>query len=375
MRYVNISVTLTIWLVLAGCASSDADDETPPPPPDDPAIPPPEDPPSAVFVLGDSLSDVGNLAAVADYLLSQTVDPPTVGLCNPLDVFVFFRPCDNLFYRQSRLSDGRLAVEHLAAYFGIAELAPSLHVISDRPGIGTVYAVGSAMASGPGPEDLSQQVDMVLLDHASMLPEDALYVVIIGGNDALDALEAAVADTPDAAQMGAAIITAAVDAIGANVVRLLDFGARRFIIANVPDLATLPAVRVDAQSSGDEAGMLAAASAVSQSFNTELGALLDGIEASGQWTLPTPLDLARFDLHAALQDVLADSVGNVLDACFDSAAYRDSLTAERIFHPDCAPVDGDQPRFADFVFWDNIHPTGVVHAAVGTALIELVSPN
>jgi len=359
MRYFNIAVALAFWLMLEGCSSSDAGDDAPPPPPDDPATLPPEDSPSALFVLGDSLSDVGNLAAAADFLLSQTVDPPTVGLCNPLDVFAFFRACDNVFYRQSRVSDGRVAVEYLAAYFGIAELAPSLHLISERPAVGTAYAVGSAKADGQGQEDLSQQVGMLLLDHRSVLPEDALYVVIIGGTDAIDAT----------------IITAAVAAIGTNVVRLLDFGARRLIVANVPNLASLPAVRVDAQASGDETGMLATASAISESFNSELTTLLDGIEGSGQWTSPTPLALARFDLHAALQDVVAAATGNVLDACFDSATYRESLTAERIFHTDCAPVQGDLPRFANFVFWDNIHPTGAAHAAIGAAMIELMSPN
>ncbi len=372
MRYFNIAVALAFWLMLEGCSSSDAGDDASPPPP--PAIPPPEDAPSALFVLGDSLSDVGNLAAAADFLLGQTVDPPTIGLCNPVDVFVLLRPCDNLLFRQSRVSDGRVAIEYLAAHFGIVELAPSLHLISDRPVVGTVYAVGSAKAGGQGQEDLSQQVDMLLLDHGSVLPEEALYVVIIGGNDAIDALQAAVAGTPDAPQTSAAIVAAAVDAIGTNVVRLLDFGARRLIVANVPDLAALPAVRVDAQASGDEAGMLATASAVSESFNSELTTLLDGIEGSGQWTSPTPLALARFDLHAALQNVVASAAGNVLDACFDSATYRESLTAERIFHPDCAPVQGDLPRFADFVFWDDIHPTGAAHAEIGTALIELMSP-
>ncbi len=67
--------------------------------------------------------------------------------------------------------------------------------------------------------------------------------------------------------------------------------------------------------------------------------------------------------------------GNVLDACFDSDTYRDSPTAERIFHPDCAPVGGGVPGFADFVFWDDIHPTGAVHAAIGAALIELLPLN
>jgi len=43
-----------------------------------------------------------------------------------------------------------------------------------------------------------------------------------------------------------------------------------------------------------------------------------------------------------------------------------------VFHPDCAPQLGGPPRFGDFVFWDGIHPTGVTHAAIGSALIERV---
>ncbi len=372
MRYLNIALALACWLMLEGCDLLDAGNDAPAQTP-----PPPADSPSALFVLGDSLSDVGNLAAAADFLLGLTVDPPTVGLCNPVDVLVFPRPCDNLFYRQSRVSDGPVAVEYLAAHFGIAELVPSLHFIPGRPVVGTDYAVASAKALGQAEEDLSHQVDMLLLDYASLLPADALYVVIIGGNDAIDALQAAVSGTQNAPQTSAAIITAAVDAIGANVVRLLDFGARRLIVANVPDLAALPAVRADARASGDEAAMLAAGSAVSASFNSELTALLDVLEGSGQWLSPTPLALARFDLHAVLraaQDAVATAGGNVLDACFDSTTYRESPTAERIFHIDCAPVAGSVPRFADFGFWDDIHPTGAVHAAVGTALIELLSP-
>ncbi len=376
MRYLNIAVALAFWLMLEGCSPSDAGDDAPaqtPPPP--PAIPPPADPPSALFVLGDSLSDVGNLAAAADNLLSLAFDPPSVGLCNPVDVLVLLRPCDNLFYRQSRVSDGPVAVEYLAAHFGLAELAPSLHFIPGRPVVGTGYAVASAKARGQDEEDLSPQVDMLLLDNASLLPADAVYVIIIGGNDAIDALQAAVAGTQNAPQMSAAIVTAAVDAIGASVVRLLDFGARQLIVANVPDLAALPAVRADARASPDEAAILAAGSAVSDSFNSELTALLDGIEGSGQWASPTPLALARFDLHAALraaQDTVAAAGGNIQNACFDSTTYLQSPTAERIFHTDCAPVGGAMPRFADFVFWDDIHPTGAVHAAVGTALIAAV---
>ena len=102
------------------------------------------------------------------------------------------------------------------------------------------------------------------------------------------------------------------------------------------------------------------------------------VEGSDQWLSPTPLVLKRFDLLTALsaaQDAVTAAGGNALDACFDSDTYRDSPAAERIFHPDCAPVDGGVPGFADFVFWDDIHPTGAVHAAIGAALIELLPLN
>ena len=90
--------------------------------------PPPTPTPSALFVLGDSLSDVGNAAAAADYLLNVPLEPPTVGLCNPIEVLALHRRCDDLFYQQSRVSDGPVAVEHLADHFGLAALRPSLHV-------------------------------------------------------------------------------------------------------------------------------------------------------------------------------------------------------------------------------------------------------
>ena len=290
-------------------------------------------------MLGDSLSDVGNAAGAADYLLNLVIDPPTVGLCNAADVLVAPRRCDDLFYRQSRVSDGAVAVERLAAELGLTELEPSLHVVPSRSRTATVYAVASAKARGPGEEDLGRQVDWLLLDHAP-LPADAVYVIMIGGNDAIDAMQADVASPAAAPRPSAAIVTSAVSEIGANVERLLDFGARRLVVANVPDLATLPAIRVLAKSRGDELATLAAASAISEAFDRELDTALDRIEARGRWVTPTPPDIERFDLRAALAGVqlaLVARGGNAADACFDSEAYRDSAGAQRIFHPACSP--------------------------------------
>ena len=365
-------------LVLAACSSGGQSDSatTPPPPPTSTSPPPTQagTPVSALFVLGDSLSDVGNAAGAADYVLGKTIAPPTVGLCNPFDVLVLSRGCEDVIYRKSRVSDGPVAAEYLAAGLGLAALGPSFHVVPSRPSNGANYAVASAKARGGGVEDLGRQVDVLLLDRAP-LSTAALVVVIIGGNDAIDALQAANGGGPPAASSSEAIVTAAVAAIGDSLERLLDSGARRLVVANVPDLAALPTVAETARSSATPAGVLAAATAVSDDFDRALSARLDMIEAKRAWDSPQPPVIVRFDLRAALATVLqaAQQRGaNTTDACFDSDAYRDSTVAARTFHPDCAPNPGGTPRFANFVFWDDVHPTGATHSAVGAALLAQV---
>lgn len=330
---------------------------------------------SALFVLGDSLSDVGNAAGAADYLLGTVADVPSVGLCNPADVLMQ-RRCDDLFYRQSRVTDGPVAVEHLAAHLGLSELQPSLHVVPDRARAATAYAVASAKARAQGDADLGRQLDWLLLDHTP-LPDDAVFVVMIGGNDAIDALQADAAAAPGANPLpSAAIIETAVAAIGASVERLLDFGAQRVVVANVPDLAALPGIRAAVAGRPDAAPLLARASAISAAFDARLQSTLDAVEASRYWYLP-PGAIVRFDLRAELSRLQETAIAegrNAGDACFDSLAYRASGGGERLFHPDCAPVAaGEPPRFARFLFWDAIHPTGAVHAQLGAALSALLS--
>ena len=360
------AATALLAVVLAACSSDSGNDLQP-----QSATP---SPPSALFVLGDSLSDVGNAAAARDYLLSGEIDPPTVGLCNPTDVLVTRRRCDDLFFEKSRVTDGPVAVEHVAASLGLAPLRPSLHLLPNRASDATAYAVASAKARGAGEEDLARQVDWLLLDHTP-LPSDAVYVVMIGGNDALEALRADAARPAGAVLPSTAIVTATVESIGTHVERLIGFGARRLVVANVPDLAVLPAVRRQARANDDEARVLALASGISDSFNRNLAATLDRVEARASLLTP-PASIARYDLHAALhaaQRSLAASGANAVDACFDSELYRDSSAARRVFHPDCAPGSAaDEPRFERFVFFDEIHPTGVAHAALGDALRALL---
>jgi phospholipase/lecithinase/hemolysin len=344
--------------------------------------------PDQLFVLGDSLSDVGNAASLSDYLLEEPFHPEhTIGFCNPGEVFLLALDCTEIFFRRSRVSDGPVAVEYLAAALGLPELTPSFHILPERPVVGTNYAVAGATARGEGLDDLSAQLDALQQDHGPQLSATALYVVIVGGNDAVDALKAGAlpgligveealpgtdaADGDAVAGQTGQIVAAAVDAIGRNVVRLIAAGARHVVVANVPELGALPAVRDTASRRGiAEEAAVTAAQAVTAAFNDRLEAQLSAIERAHPGTRLEP-----FDFEASLEAELAaagDAGLNTRDACFDSTAYR-SLLPERVFHDGCAPEADGAPRFERFLFWDGLHPSGILHAALGGALSEDVA--
>ena len=142
---------------------------------------------SQLFVVGDSLSDTGNALAARDaaagvFAYDKTLSY-TFGLCSPLDSDL--ESCGLVFFEKSRVSDGPVAVERLSEGLALGALTPSFHLLPlvgiDRSSVGSNYAVASAKARGSGLEDLTSQVDALLLDHSSpKLPAGALYLVAIG---------------------------------------------------------------------------------------------------------------------------------------------------------------------------------------------------
>jgi phospholipase/lecithinase/hemolysin len=212
-------------------------------------------------------------------------------------------------------------------------------------------------------------VDALRLDRGPELPADALYVLIIGGNDGLDAVRSAAQESAGEvpAEGSAALLDAAVAAIGNAVDVLVGSGARQLIVANLPNLAAVPAVRERASSLGLDAAVAAElATVITSTFNAALAARLADAAAAHPEARIEP-----FDLYSVLEEarLAAAATGkDVTDACFDSGAYRES--GERRFDPDCAPQAADAaPSFDRFFFWDSVHPTGNVHAAIGQALL------
>ena len=321
---------------------------------------------SNIFVFGNSLSDTGNAAEIRNVLSGL---PFEINLCHPVDI-ITGTGCGDLFFNETRVSNGRVAVEVPADRLGFGELQPSLHplfLMGLPVSVGTNFAVAGATARGSSVIDLPGQVLGFMASHP-LAPPDALYVVFIGGNDVIDAvqaLQAALAGSPPASvETSEDMIAAAVDAIGDNINLLIGTGARKFLVVNSPNIGSVPATKIAAEQAGVPPVLLRSlATLVTTQFNRQLAARLDQIRTE-QPEMGNSVKIKEFNLFRFFEGVrfVFRLFGlNTVDACFDSGRYL--ATGVRSFHPDCG-VD----KFDRFIFFDGLHPTGRTHRVVGKAL-------
>jgi len=273
-----------------------------------------------LVVFGDSLSDPGNA-----YLLLKVLEvPPFANLIPdaPYAVGAF------------HFSNGPTWVEQLGLREHTLSAGPALLL----PRIFTNYAVGGARARQDGNFHLGAQVGLFVLDFGGHAPGDALYVVFVGGNDLRDAL-GELAGPSYGAPAAAATLQSALAAIQSNVMTLYAAGARRFLIANAPDLGLTPAVRYLGKPAVDAAGQLAI------EFNSSLDQILQGLRSA----YGRDISIARFDVYKILNNAVRSParvhLSNVTDPCIELAT---------IVNPYCARPD-------TYLFWDGIHPTKAGH--------------
>ncbi len=279
-----------------------------------------------VYVFGDSLSDTGNLASVTGDFPS----PP--------------------FY-MNRVSNGAVAVEILANKMGLTALA-SLHLLG--PEVGTNYAVAGANAAGVQPIDLAAQTSIFLANHGYAAPEDALYVILIGGNDirsARNVIDSVLANS---------IVDAAVVQVSQTISQLARSGARSFLLINAPDIGVIPETRILSQLTNDP-GMPYRATRLSKRFGKKLKKAIEHMDeaendASGE------LDIAQFNLLKFFNKLVKNGskagFSNTTDACFSSITFT--------FNPGC----NYGQNFDQYIFFDEIHPTARVHAIIGNAFYQ-----
>ncbi len=268
---------------------------------------------SAVYFLGDSVSDSGNVALAIGY-------PSGVPQQVSGDSYIPDYP----YYPSGRFSNGRVWAEAYAAKLGAPALPSLLR--------GTDFAWAGARTGGadvPVPT-LTTQAGQLLAAVGGMAATDALYVVAEVGNDARDAL-AAIALGADAVQTIRAASTAYAKNLGNIITALRQAGARHFLVFGNVNLGLVPAILAQGSAASELATVL------TSSMNQALFDLLE--DEAG---------VRIFDTFAFLTRVVKHPV----DYGFVNASAACGAQAGA----DCSK----------YVFWDGLHPTAQMHELIAT---------
>jgi phospholipase/lecithinase/hemolysin len=282
---------------------------------------------SAEYVFGDSLSDNGNLASVE----GPFPDPPSF---------------DNSF------TNGPVAVQLLAQSLGLSANA-SLWLTGTSPPAGTNYAVGGATAVGlaaggfPG-INLPQQVAAYssVSGHAD---PNALYVLMIGGNDVIAAV---------ASNSGASAVKDGADQEVAEISTLAGEGATHFLVVNVPDVGQIPLF-------APNPGLAAEATTFSIDYDQKLA----GDLAHPTTPLPAGTMIQQFNLFSFNAGILANAARlgftNTTDPCYTFMLLPTSAETT----PECGP---NAENINTFLYFNDVHPTAPVQALWAQGLRSVV---
>jgi outer membrane lipase/esterase len=279
-------------------------------------------------VFGDSLSDPGNIPELSGGV-NFPPSPPYAG---------------------NRFSNGPVYSELLPGLLG-GDFDPSLNfsvggaltgqtnLNSDRPSL----LPGSDL-SGVVLPGIETQVDGFLAGGGALDGEDVV-VVYGGANDIFVAAETAATLPVD--QIPALVQSTAATSAGnlaTSVVKLNTVGGETFVLPNLPDLGATPSFAAGGADS------VTLADSFTLAHNLALG------QAAGDLQDQTGAKILVFDINGIFDDIRANperyGVTNITEACIDVLAC----------------VAGDQDTQNQFLFFDGVHPTAGIHAAVAQIL-------
>lgn len=293
-----------------------------------------------MVVLGDSLSDVGNLPALT-FLTPHKVR----GLVVP--------PPPR--YDRGRFSNGPVAVEYLAKKYHL-RLQPSLTGFGPTDSVSFAYGGSGTGISNVTPGNFSVrgllgQVKRYIdsLNEVNGIRQDlsTLFVVWSGANDyILPLLSAGVTHPPNPNQI--------VENIKTAILRLHAHGAYYFLVPNLPNLGKLPLCLA--------LHICQKLSTLTHTHNTLLEQALTDIEATQR-----DIELIRFDAYRLFEKILthprrygfSDNVQAPGPAA--GCLFQDPSTFD--------PANCDLVSFnTNQVFWDEEHPTTRVHKIWGRSM-------
>ena len=225
-------------------------------------------------------------------------------------------------YYSGRFSNGPVWVERMAEKLALPAPVASLNG-------GYNYAFGGAETgqgfSTQGSPNLLLQLALYQLTHAPARSD--LFVVWAGANDVFVRIGTPTPPDPPAyvANLSSAITTLSLA------------GGSQFLVPNLPPLGQTPWLR--------SIGYGAEGDTLSAQFNTALAAELSQLRTT------LGVTIYELDAHALFARGLAEpgkfGLTNVTDPAYDAATGNVA------------------PNPQEYMFWDDVHPTATVHAALG----------
>lgn len=322
--------------------------------------------------FGDSLTDNGNLYQLALKIIPKS--PP---------------------YYQGRFSNGPTWAEHVSKFFYDQEYMQSAN-----------YAVGGATAifhlptgNFAAPTNLGLEVDKYLIDNLFKDHSQTLFSVWIGGNDYLFDPNADIES----------VTTNVTNKITHDIERLISYGGKYFIVFNLPDLAKTPYAK-----NGFEEKL----SMFSMIHNEKLAA---GVKTLVD-TYPN-VAIIYVNIFDIFNDVISNpkkynrkyhlNLQNVNEACWqggywfnkdlsykgleseirqtimtastrysknvdyksvnhfilNSPAMAEAYTVGKLYQEGVLPCENAN----EYLFWDHIHPTAVVHTILSKVVLDLLA--
>lgn len=276
---------------------------------------------SELIVLGNSLSDVGNVFIANE---GQTPVYP---------------------YYDGRFSNGPNYTDHLAETFALLN--------DPYFDSGTNFAWGGARTSGEPISGLQQLGLYLELAETDPPDKNTLFVVFLGGNNLRDIIIAAGA-AAEAGSDPTPVVQAGIGQAMEDMVVILgglvQAGATNIAVPNVPNLGRAPAITLY------QGGILVPlATAATQGYNAALEQLLQSFDPMA--------NIMRVDVYDLFEELAADpgayGLTNVTDPCFFEIPSGGWMMC---------------PNPDEYLFWDLLHPTTVGHMLLSDTVFDAVLP-
>ena len=275
---------------------------------------------SAVYAVGDSLSDAGNVS---------------IGTLGTVPV--------GSIYSEGRFTNGNVWVQDLAQNLGLPPVKPSLAG-------GTDYAIGGAETGATAvhtenPTDLPAQIGQFVASVPNP-SSTALYTVWAGSNDVLD-----IANSTETTAQQQASVQQAVNNEVNSIDGLIAHGAKDLVVLNLPDLGKTPYEMARPASDADSTAM-------AETYNADLGAALQKIMSTGAASIDYVNTFGLLD--TAIANPTAYGFTNVTQPVWNGNLT--SATSGTL-----AATGAAQNKY---VFFDGLHPTAAAHALLADAVTQ-----